>query len=163
MDYLTTAYKEAKRLSNNLSEEDSRLHMAKTHFFLVYTPSWLNHSLVGPVILSAWKITASRRNCSTVKCLKASTPREARKSASKTHWSSPGNLSVSPPTAWNIWRRTRTSGMKLSNVMRKSVKKEDTPQLSCAGNFEKAVPHQPLLPPFFVLTAKDYFVHRLVS
>ena len=34
-------------------------------------------------MLSAWKITAPRRNCSSVNCLRASTPRKTRKLASK--------------------------------------------------------------------------------
>ena len=48
--------------------------------------------------------------------------------------------------------------MKLSNVERKSVKPEETQQLSCTGNLEKALPHQ-----FLVLTAQDSSAHRLVS
>ena len=35
--------------------------------------------------------------------------------------------------------------------------------LSCAGNLEKALPHESLPPPFLVLTAQDSFVHRLIS
>ena len=50
---------------------------------------------------------------------------------------------------------------KWSEVVRKkSVKPEETQQLSCAGNLEKALP---LLPPFLVLTAQDSSAHRLVS
>ena len=71
-------------------------------------------------------------------------------------------LKVSPLIAWNIWCRTETSGMKLSNVEQKSVKPEETQQLSCAGSLEKALPHQPLPPPFLVLTAQDLSVQRLV-
>ena len=120
------AYKEAKPLSHDLSEEDSRHHTAKTHlwhrslnsgFFPACTPSWCNHGFVGSVILSAWKITTTRRNCSTANWLRESAPKEARKSASKT-W----NLSVLPLVAKNIWHRTETSGVKLSNVEQKSVK-----------------------------------------
>ena len=46
--------------------------------------------------------------------------------------------------------------MKLSNMEQKSVKQEGMQQLSCAGNLEKALPYQPLLPPFLVLTAQDF-------
>ena len=53
-------------------------------------------------------------------CLRASAFKKARKSASKTHWRSSWNLSVLPLIAWNIWYKTERSGMKLSNVERKS-------------------------------------------
>ena len=43
------------------------------------------------------------------------------------------------------------------------MKPEETQQLSCAGNLEKALLHQPLQPSFFVLTAQDSSMHRLVS
>ena len=36
-------------------------------------------------------------------------------------------------------------------------------KLSCAGNLEKALPHQPLPPPFLVLTVQDSSTHRLGS
>ena len=65
--------------------------------------------------------------------------------------------------AWNIWRRTETKGVKLSNVQRKFVKSEETQQRSCAGNLEKALLHELLLSPFLVLTAQDSSVHKLVS
>ena len=55
--------------------------------------------------------------------------------------------------AWNIWRSTDRSDVKLPNVGRKPVKQEGMLQLSCAGNLEKTLPHQPLLPSFLVLTA----------
>ena len=170
--YLSTAYKDAKSLSHDLSEEDSQHYLAKHIpkpkfwlwlFFPAFTPSWCNHSFVGPVILSAWKITATWRNCSTANCLMASASKESRKSASKTHWRSPWNHSVSPLFAWNIWCRIETSGVKLSNVEQKFVKPEEIQRLNCTGNLEKALPHQPLLPPFFVLTAQDSFAYRLVS
>ena len=79
---------------------------------------------------------------------------ETRKSASKTHWRSPWNLSVSPLIAWNIWRLTETSDVKLSNVEQKPEKPEETQQLSCARNLEKPLPHQPLPLPFLVLTVQ---------
>ena len=65
--------------------------------------------------------------------------------------------------ARNIWRRTEGSGVKFSNVERKSMKPEETRQLSSAGNLEKALPHQPLLPPFLVVSVQDSSTHRLVS
>ena len=86
-----------------------------------------------------------------------------QKNTSKTLWRSLWNLLVSLLNAWNIWCRTETSGVKLSNVDRKSVKPEETQQLSCAGNLEKALLYQPLPPPYLVLTAQDYSAHRLVS
>ena len=95
--------------------------------------------------------------------LKASAFKEAGKSASKTHLRSPGYLAVSTLIVWNIWRRTGISDMKLSNVERKSVKTEETQQLSCAENLEKTLPHQSLLPTFLVLTAQDSLVYRLIS
>ena len=42
------------------------------------------------------------------------------------------------------------------------MKQEET-QLNCTRNLEKSLPHQPLLPPFLVLTAQDSSMHRLVS
>ena len=165
VDNLSTVYKEAIQLSHDLFEKDSQHHMAKIHpglLLLASTASWCNHSFVGPVI-STGKITASRRNCSTANYLRASAPKEARKSASKTHWKSPWNLLISPLIAWNIWRRTETSGVKLSNVERMSVKSEETQQLSYAGNLEKAQLHQPLPLPSLVPTVKDSSTHRLVS
>ena len=104
-----------------------------------------------------------RRNCSSANCLRLSAPKEARKSALKTHWRSLWNLSASTLTAWNIWRRTETNGGKFSNVERKFVKQEETQQLSCAGNLEKSLPHQPLQPPFLIFTGQDSSVHRLAS
>ena len=71
-------------------------------------------------------------------------------------------LSVTPLIACNIWRRTEKSGVKLSNVERKSVKPEESQELSCTGKLEKALPHQSLPPPFPVLTAEDSSAHRLV-
>ena len=71
---------------------------------------------------------------------------------------SPWNLSVSSLIARNIWRRTETSGMKLSNVERKSVKPEEVQQLIC-----ERLPRQPLSLPFLVLTTQDSSAHRLVS
>ena len=127
------------------------------------TPSWCNPSFVGPVMLSAWKIITSWRSCSTANYLRVSAPKKARKSATKTHWRSPRNISVSPQMACNIWPRIETSKVKLSNVERKSVKLEEMQQPSCTGNLEKALPHQPLLPPFLDFTAQDSSVHRLVS
>ena len=109
------------------------------------------------------EITASRRNCSTMNCLWANAPKEARSSTSKTHWRSPTNISVSPLIAGNIWRRIERSGMKLSNEKRTSMKPEKMLQLICAGDFEKAQPHQPLAPRFLVLTVQDSSAHRLVS
>ena len=89
--------------------------------------------------------------------------RRLEKSTSKKHWWSPWNLSVSPLIAWNIGHKTKTSGMKLSNLEQKSMKQEEMQQLSCTGNLEKALPHQPLLPPFLNLTAEDTYAHRLIS
>ena len=109
-------------------------------------------------MLSSWKITTFQKNY-----LRASTLKEARKSASMTHWRSSWNLSVLNLIAWIIWCETETSGMKLSNVEQKSEKPEEKQQLSCVGNLEKALPHQPLPPPFLVLTAQDSSMHRLVS
>ena len=43
------------------------------------------------------------------------------------------------------------------------MKLEEMLQLWCVGNLEKALPHQPLLPPFLVLTAQESSVYRLVS
>ena len=43
------------------------------------------------------------------------------------------------------------------------MKQEETQQLSCTGNLKKALPHQPLPPPFIRLIAKDSSAHRLVS
>ena len=114
-------------------------------------------------MLSAWKITTSQRNCSMANYLRASTSKEARKSASKTPWWSPWNLLVPLLIAWNIWRRTETSGVKLSNIEQKSVKPEETQQLSCAGNLEKVLLNQPLPSPCLVLTVQDSFAHKLVS
>ena len=51
--------------------------------FLVSTPSWCNHSFVGTIMLSARKITASRRNSLMVNSFKARTSREARKKCFK--------------------------------------------------------------------------------
>ena len=67
------------------------------------------------------------------------------------------------PDCLEYLHRIKTSSMKLSNVERKSVKPEEMQQLSCIENLEKALPHQPLLPPFLVFTAQDPSVHRLVS
>ena len=53
--------------------------------------------------------------------------------------------------------------MKLSNLQQKSVKPEEMQQMSCAGNLEKALPHQPMTTPFLVLMAQDSSVHKLVS
>ena len=53
--------------------------------------------------------------------------------------------------------------MKLSNVQQKSLKPEETQQLNCTGNLEKALPYQPLPPSILVLTAQDSSAHRLVS
>ena len=64
--------------------------------YTVSTPSWCIHSFIRQDMLSAWKITAFWRNCSTANCLRASTPMEARKSTSKIRWRSPWNLLVSP-------------------------------------------------------------------
>ena len=114
-------------------------------------------------MISTRKITTSRRNCPMVNCLRASTPKEARKSVSKTYRRSPWNRSVSLQIARNIRHRTETSGVKLSNVEQKFMKPEETQQLSCTGNLEKALPHQPLPPPSHVLTAQDSPMHRLVS
>ena len=80
MDYLSTEYKEVKPLSHDPSEEDSRHHMAKTHtsptpmFKSVFSSQNQHHLDAIEASLSAWKITASRRNCSAANCLK-----EARK------------------------------------------------------------------------------------
>ena len=57
--------------------------------------------------------------------------------------------------------RTEINGVKLSNVERKSVKSEGKQQLSNAGH--KALPHQPLPPPFLVLTVQDSSTHKLAS
>ena len=113
--------------------------------------------------MSAWKVTAPWRNYSTANCLGAKRSQGGQKSTSKTHWRSPWNLSVSSLIAWNIWRKAETSGINLSNAARKSVKPEETQQLNCAEKLEKALPHQPLPPPFLVLTAQDSSAHRLVS
>ena len=74
-------------------------------------------------------------------------------------------LKVSPLIAL---QRIQTSGVELSNKERKSVTQEEMQQLSCAGNFEKALPHQPLPhqplpPPFLVLTDQDSSAHWLIS
>ena len=50
------------------------------------------------------------------------------------------------------------SGMKLSNIKQKSVKPEETQQVNCTGNLEKALPL-----PLFIFTAQDSSAHRLVS
>ena len=81
-------------------------------------------------MLAAWKITASWRSCCTENYLRASAPKEPRKSASKTHWKSPWNPLVSPLIARKIWRRTEASVVKLSDVEKKSVKAEETQQMS---------------------------------
>ena len=86
-----------------------------------------------------------------------SAPKEARISTSKTHWGYPWNLSLSPLIAWNIWFRTETSVVRLSDMEQMSLKQEETQQLSCTGNLE------PLPPPFLVLTAQDSSAHRLVT
>ena len=89
--------------------------------------------------------------------------RFSAKALPKTHLKSPWNLSVSPLITWNIRRRVETSSVKLADGERKSLKQEGTQQLSYAGNLEKALPHQPLPPPFLVLNAQDSSVHWLVS
>ena len=88
-------------------------------------------------MLSTRKITASRRNCFTANYFGASARQKARKRASKTYWRSSWNRSVSTLITWNIWRRTERSGVKFSNMERKSVKPDEMQQLSCAGNFRK--------------------------
>ena len=77
------------------------------------------------LLLSCNKITASRWNCSTANCLGASAPKEARKSASKTHWRSPWNISVTPLisgeeqrlVAWSCqtWSKSLWNQKKRSN------------------------------------------------
>ena len=110
--------------------------------------------------ITAWKITASHRNCSMGNYLRASTPKEVRKGAWKMHLMSPWNFSVLPLITWC---RTETSDVELSNLEWKSVKPEETQQLSCTGNLEKALPHQILVLSFLVLTARDSSMHRLIS
>ena len=146
VDNLSTAYKEAKLFSLDLSEEDSRHHMAKTHprlrsFNLDYSSLHLHH--LGAITASLGKV-----------------PRRPEK-VLKRHWMSSWNLSVSPLISWNIWHRTETRGVKLSNVERRSVKPVETQQLSCVGNLERALLHQPLPPPFLVLTSHDSSAHLI--
>ena len=43
------------------------------------------------------------------------------------------------------------------------MKQKETQRLRCARNLEKALPHQPLPPPFHILTAQYSSAHRLVS
>ena len=43
------------------------------------------------------------------------------------------------------------------------MKPEETQQLNSAGSLEKTPPHQPVPPPFLVLTVQDFSSHRLVS
>ena len=43
------------------------------------------------------------------------------------------------------------------------MKQEGMQQLSCARNLEKALLHQPLVPPFLVFTAQDTSAHRVAS
>ena len=123
---LSATYKEAKPLSHNLSKEDSRHHMAKTHLrywslLSIYTIlmqsrlHWTGHFVCMKDHRHLKKLLYGELS------LRASAPKEARKSASKTHWSSPWNLSVSPRIAWNIWHKTETSDVKW-----KSVKPEET-------------------------------------
>ena len=51
---------------------------------------------------------------------------------------------------------------KWREVVKRGVKPEETQRLSCVGNLEKALPHQPLPPPFLVLTAQHSSTHRLI-
>ena len=155
-------------LSHDLSEEDSWHHRTKTHpdsevltraslpsIYTILMQSqlhWAGHV----VLMKDHHFPKKLLYCelSLSKCSQGS-----KKRYYKTHWRFPRNLSVSPLIAWNIWRRTE----KLSNVERKSVKPKEMQQLSCAGNLEKALPHQPLPPSFLILTAEDSPAHRLVS
>ena len=123
----------------------------------VWPSGWAN--FVGPVMLSSWKITASQRNCTTANCLR----KAAKKSASKTHWKFRWNLLVSLLIVLNIYRKTETSDVKLSNVERNFVKQQGTKQLSNAGKLEKTLPHQPLSSLFLVLSIQDSSAHRLAS
>ena len=43
------------------------------------------------------------------------------------------------------------------------MKKEGTQQLSCTGNLEKALPHQPLPPPFLVPTVQGSSTHTQIG
>ena len=56
------------------------------------------------------------------------------------------------------WREAVKRGAKVCETLRNAAT-----ELSCAGNVEKALPHQPLLPPFLVLSAQDSSAYRLVS
>ena len=113
-------------------------------------------------MLSTWKITAYRRKCSTANCLRASAPKEAKKCFKDTWKVSMKSFSISPDCReYLVQNRDKKGEVVKCGV--KVVKPEKTKQLNCAGNLEKAMPHQPLAPPFFALTAQDSSVHRLVS
>ena len=109
-------------------------------------------------MLSAWKITASQRNCS---CELSHGKRS--KGGQKRRFKDSLKVSLKSfgivPNCPGYLAQNR----ELSNVERKYVKLEEMQQLICAGNLEKAVKHQPLLPPFLVLTALDSSAYRLIS
>ena len=96
MDNFSIAYKEAKPLSHEQSEEDSWHHIGKTHprhrsFNLCFSFQRL-HYLDAITASLNWsccpyeRSPLSEKNCSTVNYLRASALMEAWKSASKTHF-----------------------------------------------------------------------------
>ena len=130
LDNLSTGYKEGKPLSHDQSVEDSRYHMAKTHpwhrsFNSSFSSQRLHH--LDTIIVSVGRSCPHKRSPPSEKIAQQQTvsgqtlPGRIEK-VLKRHWMSPWNLSVSPLITWNIWHRTETRGVKLSNVGRRSVK-----------------------------------------
>ena len=154
---LSTAYKEAEPLSHDLYEEDSRHHLAKTDpdtevLTRVSLPS-IYTILMQSQLHWAGHVVHKKHHRLPKKLLYGELS-QGKRSEGGPKKRFKDTLEV-PMKSFDVAPNClETSGVKLSNAERKFVKPEETQQLSCAGNIEKALSHQPLLSPFHVLTAQ---------
>ena len=112
VDNLSMAYKEAKPLLHDLSEEDSWNHMAKTHpRHWSFNSGFSSH----PDAITAslgWSCCLHERSPPPKETALQWTvsgqalPRRPEKALQRHIWRSPWNLSALPLIAWNIWRKT---------------------------------------------------------
>ena len=164
------AYKEAKPLSHNLSEEDSRYHKTHKHIPDIEVLTWASLSNIYTILMQLklrWACLHKRslppEETALWKTVSGQAlPRRPEKVLQRhteglheIFWYCSSCLKYLAQDR-DKWHEVIRRGTKVWGTRRNTATEP-------AGNLEKVLLHQPLPLPFLVLTAQDFFIHRLVS
>ena len=115
--------------------------LTRVSLLSIYKPSWCSHSFIGPVMLSAWDVTALRK--------KLPDGEQSLGKRSKGGQKKVKSFSIAP----NCLEYLAHDRDKWREVVKHSAKVwwNQKKNLNCAGNSQKVLPHHPRPPQFRVL------------